>query len=63
MKIYCDMDMVLVHQTGREGFDKFPWMPDGRELWDAIKVHAPILLTQVRESRFGATVAEKRATP
>ncbi len=55
------MDMVLVRQTGTEGFDRMPWMPDGKTLWESIKAHRPILLTQVRESRFGLNCAEKLA--
>ena len=53
------MDMVLVHQLSSEGFDKFPWMNGGRQLWDFIKGYSPILLTQVRESRFGRSSEEK----
>lgn len=59
MKIFCDMDMVLVKQTGPIGFDRMPWMPDGHELWDAIKAARPILLTQVRVEAFGQIAKEK----
>ena len=59
MRIFCDMDMVLVHQTSSEGFDRMPWFKDGKLLWEAIKGRAPILLTQVRESRFGLSSHEK----
>ena len=59
MKLYCDMDMVLVRQIAREGFDRFPWMDGGKELWAAIKGLRPILLTQVRGDRFGKTAEEK----
>lgn len=53
------MDMVLVHQTASHGFDKMPWMRDGKELWEYIRGYSPILLTQVRESRFGENCREK----
>ncbi len=59
MKLFCDMDGVLVRQTSMQGFHLMPWMADGKELWAFIKQHNPILLTQVREERFGATAQEK----
>lgn len=59
MRLFCDMDMVLVHQKAAIGFDAFPWMPDGKLLWGFIKAHRPTLLTQVREERFGLTAQEK----
>lgn len=59
MKLYCDMDMVLVRQTAMQGFNLMPWMQDGKELWAFIKPHKPTLITQVREERFGATAHEK----
>ena len=59
MRLYCDMDMVLVHQTASHGFDAMPWMQGGKELWQFIKPFRPTLLTQVRESRFGDNCLEK----
>lgn len=41
------MDGVLVHQTGRDGFDLMPWMPDGRELWEFVKPLNPVILSQL----------------
>jgi len=60
-RIYCDMDMVLVHQTSGERFDIMPWMPGGKELWQFLSGRNVILLSQVKQKRFGLTAAEKLA--
>ena len=57
--IFCDMDGVLVHMLGPEGFDKFPWMPGGRDLWEFLKPSRPLILTQVKDERYGTTCMEK----
>lgn len=61
MKLFCDMDGVLVHQTGRDRFDKMPWMPDGRQLWDAIKGSNPTILSMLRPDIYEKCAPEKRA--
>lgn len=53
------MDMVLVRQTGRDGFDRMPWTSDGKALWAYIEKRSPILLTAVRDERFGRIAEEK----
>lgn len=61
MKLFCDMDMVLVRQTGREGFDTMPWMPDGKALWTFIAPLRPTLLSMLSPDRLERCGAQKRA--
>jgi hypothetical protein len=58
--LYCDMDGVLVNQTGRARFDLMDWMPDGRELWDFIKPHKPRILSQLMKDIWDVSRHEKR---
>ena len=60
MKLYCDMDGVLVHQVGRLRWDLMDWMPDGRELWRAIKQYRPTLLSQLMADVWEVSRHEKR---
>ena len=60
VKIYCDMDGVLVHQTGRDGFDQMPWAVDGRELWDYVKQFRPTILSQLSPDIYDRGRAQKR---
>lgn len=55
-----DMDGVLVQQVGRKRFDLMGWMPDGRELWDAVVPHSPGLLSQLLEDIWDVSRHEKR---
>jgi hypothetical protein len=59
--IYCDMDGVLVRQLARTGFDTFPWMPDGKKLWDGIKRFNPKLLSMLPDANYDRGTAEKLA--
>lgn len=55
------MDGVLVRQTGSDGFDKMPWMPDGRDLWDFIKQFEPSLLSQLPDETYARCAPQKIA--
>lgn len=55
------MDGVLVHQTGRDGFDRMPWMPDGRDLWEAIKGFSPTILSQLPDEIWARCAPQKLA--
>ena len=61
MLIYCDMDGVLVHQTGRAGFDTMPWTEDGRELWEYVKAFSPTVLSQLSPDIYERGSLQKRA--
>lgn len=56
----CDMDGVLVRQTGREGFDEMPWHKDGQAIWRAIERQRPTLLSKVPDARLALGYVEKR---
>lgn len=60
MKLYCDMDGVLVHQIARDGFDTFPWMHDGRELWAFIKGFNPTILSMLPDAKYDRCSVQKR---
>lgn len=60
VKLFCDMDMVLVRQTGRDRFDTMPWMPDGKMLWAFIAPLKPTLLTMLSPDRIERCGAQKR---
>lgn len=60
MKLFCDMDGVLVHQTGRDGFDKMPWMPDGRALWEFIAPLRPTILSMLPTANYERCAPQKR---
>lgn len=57
--IYCDMDGVLVHQTGRKRFDLMDWMPDGRELWRFLAPLQPTILSQLMADVYEVSKPEK----
>lgn len=59
--LFCDMDGVVVKQTGRDGFDKMPWMPDGRELWDFIAPLHPTMLSMLPDESMARCEPQKRA--
>lgn len=59
MNIFCDMDGVLVRQTGRDGFDKMPWMPDGRVLWEFIAPMGPIILSMLPDENMHRAAPQK----
>lgn len=59
MKIFCDMDGVLVKQTGRDGFQKMPWMPDGKMLWEFIKPMNPTILSQLPDETWARCMPQK----
>lgn len=61
MNIFCDMDGVLVHQTGRDGFDTMPWMPGGRVLWAFIAPLKPTILSMLRDDNYERCAPQKRA--
>ena len=60
MKIYCDLDGVLVQQTGRDGFDQMPWMTDGKELWEYVKQFHPTILSQLSPDIYDRGRVQKR---
>lgn len=59
-ELYCDMDGVLVNQTGRARFDLMDWMPDGRELWMFIAPYRPTILSQLMMDIWEVSRHEKR---
>lgn len=61
MKLFVDLDGVLVLQTGRDHFDTMPWMPDGKVLWDAIERRKPTVLSMLRPDIFERCAPQKRA--
>lgn len=61
MKVYCDMDGVLVNQTGRVRFDLMGWMPDGRALWAFLAPLKPTILSQLRPDVYEVSKPEKVA--
>ena len=61
MKLFCDMDGVLVRQAGRDGFDRMPWMPDGRELWDFIAPYKPTILSMLPDANMDLCAPQKLA--
>ena len=61
MKLFCDMDGVLVKQTGRDGFDRMPWMPDGRDLWAFLAPFKPTILSMLPNANMVRCEPQKRA--
>ena len=61
MKLFCDMDGVLVKQTGRDGFDLMPWMPDGKDLWAFIAPLKPTILSMLPNANIARCEPQKRA--
>lgn len=57
---YCDMDGVLVQQTGSQGFDEMPWHKNGASIWRAIERQRPTLLSKVPDARLALGYIEKR---
>jgi hypothetical protein len=60
VKILCDMDGVVVKQTGRDGFDRMPWMPDGRALWEFIAPLKPTMLSMLPDDSMKRCEPQKR---
>lgn len=60
MQIFCDMDRVLVRQTGSDGFEAMPWMNDGRLLWDFIAPLGPTILSMLRDDNYERCAPQKR---
>ena len=60
MKLFVDLDGVLVNQTGRDGFDVMPWTLDGKELWMYIKAFRPTILSQRSPDIYDRGSAQKR---
>lgn len=60
IEIYCDMDMVLVQQTGRDHFDTMPWLRGGKDLWAFIKPHRPKILSMLRPDIYEKCAPQKR---
>jgi hypothetical protein len=60
MRLFCDQDGVLVHQTSRKRWDLMDWMPDGRKLWEALKPYSPVILTQLMMDVWEISRHEKR---
>ena len=60
MKLFVDLDGVLVRQTGRDGFDLMLWMPDGKELWEYVKQFRPTILSQLSPDIYERGSAQKR---
>ena len=61
MRLFCDMDGVLVNQTSRKRFDLMSWMPGGRELWAFLAPFKPTILSQLKQDIWGISIHEKRA--
>ena len=59
MRLFCDLDGVLVLQTGRDNFDTMPWMPDGKILWHFIKPLRPIILSMLRPDIYARCAPQK----
>ncbi len=61
LKLFCDMDGVLVKQTGRDGFDAMPWMPDGKDLWTFIAPLKPTILSMLPDANMARCEPQKRS--
>ena len=61
MRLFCDLDGVLVLQTGRDNFDKMPWMPDGNVLWQFLAPRKPTILSMLRPDIYERCAPQKRA--
>jgi hypothetical protein len=61
VRLFCDMDGVLVRQTGRDGFDSMPWMPDGKVLWQFIAPFRPTILSMLPREKMTRCEPEKQA--
>ena len=59
MRIFCDLDNVLLEYQGSEGFDKMPWTADGKTLWDYLKPLNPTILSSSMLDRLGQSTREK----
>lgn len=59
VKVFCDMDGVLVNQTGRVRFDLMGWMPGGRELWAFLAPLKPTILSQLMADIYEVSCLEK----
>lgn len=60
MKLFCDMDQVLVRQTGSDGFEKMPWMPDWKALWAFIAPLNPTILSMLRNDNYARCAPQKK---
>lgn len=58
--IFCDMDGVLVNQTGRTRFDMMQWLHDGRALWEFIKPLRPTILSMLQPDIYDVSAPEKK---
>jgi hypothetical protein len=57
---FCDMDGVLVKQTGQSRFDEMPWHPNGKAIWQALVGLRPTLLSFSVDGCTAQTYFEKR---
>lgn len=57
---FCDMDGVLVRQTGSERFDEMPWHAMGKRIWAALNGVRATLLSKVPDARLALGYLEKR---
>ena len=50
--------------NARDFYATLPWMPRGRELWSALEIFGPIILTGVPYGEWaGSSLPRARATP
>lgn len=52
MKLYCNLEGVLVPRLKRDSFDKLQWATDGKELWNYIKTFEPTILSDLLPGNF-----------
>jgi hypothetical protein len=56
----------LINKVGADFWSKIPWMPEGKQLWEYIKKHNPILLSAPStdySSRYGKKLWVNENTP
>lgn len=58
LRIFCDMDGTIVDQAGPR-YDLMQWKGGGQAIWQRIAPHKPIILSQIRDERYGEIAAQK----
>lgn len=56
----------LINKVGAQFWEKMPWMPEGKQLWNSIKEYNPILLSAPSShpsSRYGKRLWVKEHAP
>lgn len=61
MRLFCDIDGVLVPKTGDDNYHTKPWNEDGKILWEFIKPLSPTILTMLPDNLMQRYGPQKRA--